>query len=340
MQAQEPQAPYLGLWSRLEGFVPEELSVLLAGRRAVRASLMRSTIHLVTARDWAGLRDLMGPVRERGFNGSPFSKALAGVDLDSVRAVGRQLLSEEPLTRAELAPLLQARWPHADATALVYAVSYLEPTVHVPPRGLWLQSGQARLTAAEAWLGGDCSAGHFKDSSADPAQDASAWPSVDALIVRYLAAFGPATVQDIQAWSGLTRLREAVDRQREGLRCFADEAGQELLDLPDGLLPDPATPAPPRFLPPFDNTILAHAERSRIIDAEGRKLVNRDRLMRTFLLDGFVAGTWRLDGARLLVRPFRTLGSRDEQALKDQAERMLVFLAPGASAPDIRIEGY
>lgn len=320
MQAQEPQAPYVGLWSRLDGFDPEDLSELVATGAAVRGPLMRATLHLVTARDWTSVRPLIAPVLARGLRSSPFGKALTDVDLRDVLALGRQLLAEQPRTRAELGPLLAEAFP-ADPTSLAYAVSYLEPIVQVPPRGLWRRGGPARWTTAQAWLVG-CAGGAV---------------SVEDLILRYLAAFGPATVQDIQAWSGLTQLRPMIAPLRARLRSFEDEQGRELLDVLDGPLPDPEIPVPPRFLPPFDNAILSHADRDRIIAVEDRERVSRDRLMRTFLVDGFVAGTWQLDAAILQIRPFRALGAADRRAVEEEAERLAAFVAPEASAPAVHV---
>jgi hypothetical protein len=158
------------------------------------------------------------------------------------------------------------------------------------------------------------------------------------VVLRYLAAFGPATVKDVQAWCGLTRIRGIVDQLGDRLRLFADEAGNELLDTLDGPLPDPDVPVPPRFLAPFDNAILAHADRSRIIALEDRDSVYRDRLMRTFLIDGFVAGTWRVDGSTIGLRLLRRLSDDDRVAVTDEASRLLEFVAPGADAPSVRIE--
>jgi hypothetical protein len=321
MQAQEPQAPYVGLWTRLNSFAPRELSDLIAERRAVRLGLMRATIHLVTAPDCVRLWPLMRVVLARTFKGSAFSKALAGIDLEEVLTVGQDLLAQQPRTRVELGALLAQRWPDADATALGSAVSFLTPLVQVPPRGLWQRSGAARGTTAQAWL----------ETKLDVE------PAPGEVVLRYLAAFGPATVNDIQAWCGLTRLRPVTDGLRDRLRTFRAENGNELLDVADAPLPDPQAPAPPRFLPPFDNAILGHADRSRIIAPEHRDLVYRDRLMRVFLIDGFVAGTWRIDDATLYIRPIVTISKLDRGSLVEEGERLLAFVAPDAASPDVRI---
>jgi len=283
---------------------------------------MRSTIHLVSARDCLRLYPLMRPVLERTFRGSSFSKQVAGVDLEVLLARGRELVEAEPRTRSELSGLLAERWPGVAPASLAYAVTFLTPLVQVPPRGLWRQSGQARLTTAQAWLG----------------QGLDSEPSLQEVVLRYLAAFGPATVKDVQAWCGLTRLRGVVDQLGDQLRLFADEAGNELLDTLDGPLPDADTPAPPRFLAPFDNAILAHADRSRIIAREHRDTVYRDRLMRTFLIDGFVAGTWRVDGSTIGLRLLRRLSDDDRVALTEEAVRLLELVAPEADDPCVRVE--
>jgi Winged helix DNA-binding domain len=220
-RAQEPQAPYIGLWSRLDAFLAEDVSDLIVERRAVRGGLMRATIHLVTAPDWARLRPLLSPVLARGFEGSPFSKCIAGVDLSELVLYGRELLTDQPRSRAELGPLLAERWPGIDPTALEYAVSYLEPIVQVPPRGLWSRSGQARWMSASAWL----------------TVDIDAHPSLEEMVLRYLAAFGPASVQDVQAWSGLSGMRQIIDSQRDRLRSLRDPRDRELLMCSTGHCP-------------------------------------------------------------------------------------------------------
>ena len=285
MQAQVPNNPYVGLWSRLEGFDPEELSRLIAEREAVRTVLMRGTLHLVTAHDCLRLRPEMQPMLQRMLMvGSPYGKRLAGLDVEAVLAAGRAFLAEQPRTGAELRAHLHARWPDRDAASLGYAVQYLEALVQVPPRALWGKSGRATWTTAEAWLG-----------QAVPTTADDPGAGTEAMIVRYLAAYGPASVMDVQAWCGRTRLREAMERLRPRLRTFRDEQGRELFDVPDGPLPDPETPAPPRFMPEYDNALLGYADRSRIVDETTRRLTLMENgYVSTVLVDGFVRAVWKL----------------------------------------------
>jgi hypothetical protein len=315
MQAQEPDAPYLGLWTRLEGFEPGELAGLISDRRVVRGPLMRSTIHLVSGRDCLGLRPVIQPVLDRAFSGSPFRRKLEGLDFDELLSAGRAALEERPLTRAGLSALLAERWPDRDPLSLAYAVTFLVPLVQVPPRGIWGQSGQATWATTESWLGGPL----------DPD------PSPDEVFLRYLAAFGPATVADARAWSGLGGLREVFERLRPRLVTFRDERGRELFDVPGAPLPDPGRPAPPRFLQAFDNALLSHHDRTRIISDEHREKLSRDRSMRGVLLDGFACATWKTEqGGRrltLVIEQFEPLPGEDRDALAEEGERLLGFLA-------------
>src|SRR5919202_38429 len=238
MQAQAPNPPYVGLWTRLAGFHPNELARLITERHAVRIALMRNTVHLVSACDCLKLRPLLQPILDRGVYANRTHRAgIEGVDIEALIAAGRALLEERPRTAKELGELLKERWPERDAASLARTIRHLVPLVQVPPRGVWGKSGQATHTTVEAWLG----------RPLDPD------PSLEEMVVRYLGAFGPATVKDVQTWSGLTRLGEVTDRLRSHLRAFRDEQGKELFDLPDAPRPDPDTPAPPRFLPQFDN---------------------------------------------------------------------------------------
>lgn len=310
MQAQEPPSPYVGLWTRLEAFDPAELSALLTGRRAVRGWLMRGTLHLATATDYLALRALFAPVSERSLM-SGFRRELDGVDLDRFAAAARALLEREPMGPAALGRALAPQWPDHDPAILKYAV-YLLPLVQLPPRGVWGQRGRAIVTTADAWLG------------AAPDRE----PDAEALVLRYLRAFGPATPADIRVWSGLTGVAAIVDRLRPRLRTFRDERGRELADVPDAPLPDPGTPAPVRYLPVFDNVILAHDDRARIL-ADGHPPRIADEP--TVLVDGFARATWRIADGVLQVRLFTGATAEELTELEAEGERLLALVAEGGA---------
>ncbi len=319
MQAQAPLAPYVALWSRLECFDPKDLAAPLIDRSVVRASLMRGTVHLATASDCLLLRPLVSPALVRGFRGG-FGRFLNGVDLDAVQEYAHELLTDQELTRAELRDAFAARWPDWSADTMAYAASYLVPNVQVTPRGVWGQGGKPALTTIESWLG-------------RPLEES---PSIDDVVLRYLAAFGPATVMDIQAWCGLTKLREVVDRLAPKLRTFSNEKGRVLYDVPDAPLPDADTPAPPRFLPEYDNVLLSHDDRTRVID-DGRAVPlppGNGARTGTLLVDGYFRGLWNLDGSTLQVSPFASLAEADVAAVTEEGHRLLDFLGAG-TAPEV-----
>lgn len=322
LQAQAPAPPYFGLWTRLKGFGPDELAALLLDRRAVRMVVMRGTIHLVTAPDALALRPLTQTIMDSHVRRHVTIKAeLAGMDLKTVAAAARAILAERPLKVAELAARLQQRWPDRDGAALALAARFMLPLVQVPPRGIWGSSGPLAVTTVEAWLG----------------QPLRTHPSVDDLVMRYLAAFGPASVADAQTWSGLTRLREVVERLRPRLRSFRDEHGRELFDLPDAPRPGPDVPAPPRFLPEFDNLVLSHADRTRIIADEHRQpFVSRNGMVpASLLVDGFARATWKIErrpgAATLVIAAFTPLSRQDTAAVTREGAALLRFAADGAS---------
>jgi len=326
LQAQAPVPPYFGLWSRLTEFRPEQLSRLLESRAVVRIVLMRGTIHLVSAADCLFLRSLVQPALTRSLSSSVYSAQLAGLDPVELADEGRALLTEQPMSPAELGAAMTRRWPDRDPLALANAVRTHVPLVQVPPRGLWGRSGAARHMPATQWLGA-------------PLLDA---PSAERLVLRYLAAFGPASVADAQAWSGLTRLGEIVDRLRPQLKVFRDERGAELFDLPQVRRPDPDMPAPARLIAPFDNLVLGHANRTRIISDETRKrLFTVNGVFPGFLLvDGFVAGTWRLDrrkeGTTLQLEPDRALRASERDGLAEEGWELLEFATPEGTNRDIQ----
>jgi hypothetical protein len=318
LQAQAPNAPYVGLWTRLESFDPANLAGLIERRAAVRTHLMRVTVHLVTARDGATLRPLMQPVLDRGFRSSPWVKNLPGVDLDAVAATARELLGAGPLTRAQLAAGLTDRFPGADPASLAQAVTIKVPVVQVPPRGLWGQSGPAAWAIAEQWTG----------------TPLEAEPSVDDVVLRYLAAFGPASIPDVRTWSGLTAQREVLERLRPRLRTFRDARGRELFDLPGAPRPGADLAAPPRFLPEYDNVLLSHADRARI-KGDGRLVPlppGNGGVCGTLLVDGFFRGLWRVarEGPVAIVRvePFDRFTRAERAAVVAEGERLAAFTAP------------
>ena len=319
LQAQTPESPYYALWARLQGFHPDQLASLLQRRKVVRLALMRSTIHLVSARDCLALRPVLQPVQERNlFVASPFGRRVAGMDLRALERAGRALLEAQPLSIAELARALRARFPDRDGQSMAYAIRNTLAMIQVPPRGLWGQGGLARGTTAEAWLG-------------KPLQRERA---PDRMLLRYLGGFGPASVRDMEVWSGLQGCQATVERLRPRLRVFRNERGTELFDLPRAPRPDPDTPAPPRFLPDYDNVFLSHADRARIVEEETRRRHRTGVQIRAcpFLVDGFIAGAWRIErrraGATLLLAPFARLARKDSRALASEGERLLEFAAP------------
>ncbi|HEX4519546.1 MAG TPA: winged helix DNA-binding domain-containing protein [Gaiellaceae bacterium] len=327
MQGQAPDAPYVALWSRLEGFEPRELAELLQARRAVRMPVMRGTVHLATARDSMALRALIQPVLERLFRSSVWARRLEGVDLGELTSAGRGLLVE-PLTRVELGRRLAERWPDRDPMPLAYAVTYLVPAVQVLPRGIWGERGQATWLAHDVWLD--------TDTTADPAPETAA--------VRYLRAFGPASARDFTTWSGLPGARELFERLRPALRTFRDENGRELFDVEEGPLPDPDTPAPPRFLAEFDNILLSHADRTRVIEGTRKPPIppGNGGSQGTVLIGGFMRAGWKLARtearAEIVLAPYVRLSRADAAAVTEEGSQLLSFLAPDAENRDVVVE--
>ncbi|NUP45666.1 MAG: winged helix DNA-binding domain-containing protein [Streptomyces sp.] len=320
LQAQEPQEPFVGLWSRLRAFDPAVLSDLLTGRGLVRTHLMRRTVHLLTADDvlaWRSRYDAM--LRQRVLG--TYRREFEGTDLDELAAAGLAVMADgEPRTAAELVRALAERWPTPGRRALgEMLVAALVPVVQLPPRGLWRAKGGVRNALLSSWLGRE---------SDPPAADGSD-PVGQALVRRYLAAYGPAASADLRAWCGLAGLPAAVAALREELVTFRDERGRELLDLPEAPRPDPDTPAPVRFLPAFDNAILGYHDRGRIIDDAHRGLSVAGE--RAVLVDGRVAATWGVDADTVVVTPLRGLSRADRDAVAEQGRDLAAFLSEGES---------
>ena len=324
IQAQDPNAPYFGLWTRLEEFRPDDLSNLIQNKKVMRLALMRSTIHLVSSKDGMSLRPLIQSVQETVLKNS-FGKYLNGLDTQAVAEAGRALVETKPLTFSELGKLLGKQWPNVESAALTAVVRTLVPLVQMPPRGIWGKSGQAIHTSAEAWIG------RLPFSKL----------TTEDIILRYLSAFGPATIQDIQVWSGLTRLKEKVEQLLPQLIIFHNDQGNELLDIPSAPRPDPNVPSPPRFLGGFDNILLSYADRKRIIDESYRNIVfTKNGIIRpTILIDGFVSGLWKVQKekgtVKLIIELFKKLPDEEHNALTEEGTRLLDFLAGQESSREI-----
>jgi hypothetical protein len=325
LQAQEPKPPFLALWSRLAGFRREDLHDALHERRLVRGLLMRATLHITAAEDYRAFVPALAPVMA-GAGRSILRQRGGEVDAADVVAAARTLLQDGPLRFDELRPLLHERFPDVDERALGYLVRTHLPMVMVPSEDRWAFPPAASFTPADAWLG-------------QPIPDD---PSPTALVLRHLAAFGPATAADVASWTGLRRIAAVLDGVREQLVVLRDERGRELFDLPDAPRPGPDVDAPPRFLPDFDSLILAHADRTRLLADEHRgEVVTKNlRVRATFLLDGVVAGTWRVerrrDRAVLRLAPFAPLPKRALPALAEEGEALLRFAEEDAAHLEVR----
>ncbi|MEW2133817.1 winged helix DNA-binding domain-containing protein [Streptomyces sp. NPDC005435] len=316
LQAQVPNAPYVGLWSRLDGFGKADLTGPMERREVVRATLLRATLQVMTAEDYLRLRTSLRPALVKAMRGFMGRRA-EGLDLDELAFEARELLDRRPYALGELGEALLTSYPERDAPALAYiALRCALPAVQRPPGGSWGSGSSAAYVTADAWLG---AGGHGTEEPEE-------------LVRRHLAAFGPAHAKDIQVWSGLTGLAAVLKRMRGELTVLRDENGTELFDLPDAPLPDGDTPAPVRLLPEYDNLLLSHHDRTRVIPDEHRPRVFRPggRVLPTVLLDGFVAGTWKTErqrsGTRLTVTLFAGVPRRDQDAVAGEAARLLEFI--------------
>ena len=324
LNAQDPDPPYIGLWGRLIQFDVDDLTALMTGRLAVRGTFLRGTQHTVTAGDYRWIRPLLQPMLER-LQRSAFRRATEGIDLPGLLAEAREVIrSGDEVTRPELGRALAALHPGYDPAVLARSAQFLLPVLHPPPDSTWGRRGPTPFVLAEDWLG----AGLDKHAP------------VERLVLRYLAAFGPATVRDIAAWSGLTRLREVVDGLRPQLATFRDVSGRELVDLPDGPRPGGEVEAPVRFLAALDNVLLGYHDRSRIVTDEQRRHVF---LEASLTVDGFVRGLWRIrrraGPATVVVRLFDGLSAAERDAVTSEALALARFAAPDADGHDVEVLG-
>ncbi|VVJ19732.1 Uncharacterised protein [Amycolatopsis camponoti] len=320
LQAQAPFPPYYALWARLHGFRPADLAALLESRQVVRIALMRGTVHLVTAADALAWRPAVQVLYDRDLKTNTLhAKALAGLDHDVVASAARELLAASALSSTALGAELARRWD-VPAASLTHLARGRLPLVQTPPRAIWGKAGQTTYACLDQWVG----------ASLPP-------PSPASLISRYLRAFGPATVADVQTWAGITRLGEVAASM--DLRRHRDEDGRELLDLPELSVPDEDVPAPPRLLGPFDQTLLSYADRTRVIsDAHRKRVITQNGLVKgTLLVGGYVRGFWERKAAVLELSPFEKLPKRDLAALESAAGRLLTWAEPDAENREVRI---
>jgi hypothetical protein len=308
LQTQYAPSAYVSLWSRLSWFEREDLTTALERRDVVQGTLMRATIHIVSARDYPLLAEAIREARREWWLRSQPGRADARALSGAARRV-RSLLAEGPRRRADVVEALgldSSTWN---------GLGLWVDLIRAPPSGTWDRRRADVYAAADDWLG-----------PSDPTLELG----LEHLLRRYLGAFGPASVKDAASWAGLpvSLVGPALERLR--LRRFRDEGGGELLDLPRAPLPDPDTPAPVRFLPTWDATLLVHARRTQILPERYRSRVFSTKTphsVATFLVDGRVAGTWRYDGGRVLVEPFEALPKTARRELDAEADRLAAFHA-------------
>jgi hypothetical protein len=326
MQAQVARPPFVGLWTRLEGFRRDELLSGLRQRKLVRVTALRGTLHLMTAGDYVALRGALQPMLT-GIMQGILRDRLKGVELGALEKTARAFFGKEPATFDALRRHLKARHPKGDERAMAYAIRTHLPLVQVPTDEPWGFPASSDFALAEAWLG--------RKVSTEPV-------GAEKLVLRYLAAFGPASVRDAETWCYLRGLRETFEALRPRLVTFRDERKRELFDLPDAPRPPEDAEAPVRFLPEFDNLILSHEDRRRVLADEHRSRIFTKNLLvhATFLVDGVVAGTWRVErkkqAATLVLEPFGTVAKKAAAALEREGEALLAFLEQDAGTRDLR----
>lgn len=369
LQAQLARPPYLALWARIEGFRREDLTGPVMDRALVRGTLMRGTLHLVGAGEYATFRPLLQPMLSKSVR-SVLRERAEALDIEGLVAAAKAYLAGGGRTFEEIRDHLESLKLPGDERARGFAVRMSLPLIQVPDGSAWGYPGDSPFALAEEWLSGRAAGEGTKKKGAPEkgaakkggakkgvanegtsekgAPEGAAMSSEereDALVLHHLAAFGPATVVDAQSWSGVTPLKAAFERLRERLVVFRDDKGKELFDLPDAPRPDESVPAPVRFLPEFDSLGLGHDNRDRLVDEAHRKLLFRPNLLNPpmFLVDGRAAGTWKIDAKKkaaiLEWTPFGKLSKKVLGELAEEGERLLRFVEPAAKAYEVREAG-
>ncbi|MEL6269256.1 MAG: winged helix DNA-binding domain-containing protein [Chloroflexota bacterium] len=325
LQSQIPNPPYIGLWARLEQFERDDLTSLMEQKQVVRAAMMRSTLHLVTAEQHAWLRPTLQPALERALR-SFFGKKAKGLNIDALVTAAKPFLEEEPRSTGDIRKLLATVAPGKDGDAMAYTVRTHLPQVQVPPGGTWGTGTAATYTTASSYLG--------------PGGD----PDLKRMFFAYLRAFGPASIMDFQFWTGMVKLKNDIEPFCDKLVTVKDENGKELFDLPDMPILPGDTPAPVRLVPEYDNMVIAHKDRTRVLPEEHYKKIflSAARVRATVLVDGFVAGRWRTErnkqAATLVIEPFVAYSAAEKTALTEEGERLLSFIEDDAETTAVRFE--
>jgi len=325
LQAQVPRPPHVGLWSRLPDYRRDALMAPLHARLLIRATTMRGTLHIMTAKDFLAFRGALQPSLSAGMRAVTGKTELPSIE--KLVAAARKILATDGHTFNHIRAELMTQFPKGHDRFMGYAVRTHLPLVQVPTRDdEWGFPADSDFAVAETWLKTPVGEG------AGPA----------ALILRYLAAFGPATTADIQSWTGLRAVAELIKPIRAKLVTFADERGRELFDLPKAVRPDADTDAPVRFLPEYDSVMIAHSDRSRIVDEKHKKVLITKNLIvpATFLVDGRIAGTWKIDVkksvATVQLTPLVPLTKKVRQSLEAEGEPLARFVAPQATSVAVR----
>ena len=322
LQAQLPRPPFVGLWSRVAGVHRQDIIDALLDKRLVRGTSFRGTLHMMTTADFLAFRSALQPALDRGV--TMLGERTAGVERDALLEIGR-VFFREPRTFDALRDHLAAAFPAADVRALAHVIRMQVPLLQVPRRGGWGFPAAADFMAADSWIG-----------------RAGASATREDLVVRYLAAYGPASVADAQAWSGISGLRHAFESVRDRLIPFRGEHRVELFDLPEAPRPPADAPAPVRLLPEWDTAIVSRAD-ARLLPAQHRSAVFRPglRVLPTVLVDGTVAGTWKLERTRaaaaLTVSLFAPQPLAVRRAIEAEADSLLVFAEPDAQSRQVTV---
>lgn len=324
LQAQAPRPPLVGLWSRLVNLDRSRVVKDLLDRRLIRATTMRATLHLLSADDYLRFRGPLQPALDRAVG--VLKERAAGIDVARLVSQGRTFFAT-PRTFDAFRDHLGTLHPKGDIRAMAYLVRTRLPLVQVPTDSQWGFPAQAEFVSAETWMKKPLAEGQAPEE----------------LVLRYFEAFGPSTVADIQAWSGLQGLKPVVEALRPRLVTFKGEGRTEFFDAPRAPRPDADTPAPVRYLPDWDNLIVSRAD-ERMLARAHRPAVFRPglRVLATVLVDGMVAGIWKTDrkrtGATLTVNLFAAATKRLRAELEEEGEALVRFLEPDAPRVDIVVQ--